>query len=394
VTRPHWTLLATVFAAQAVGVGVTFGAFTVFVDPIVDEFASSRGVVSAGIGLMALMIGVMGPVWGPWIDAGAFRRMMVGGAATLSASLLAASFAPSLPVLAFLCALAGTVAPLMGPLIGSSLIGKVFVEARGRALGVASMGPPAGTFLFAMLGGEWIVEFGWRTALRGFGVVAGLLVPVLFFVIPRQVPRSIVASEQARWTRARLLRARSFLTGAVAMGIAAGLSLGWGSQVVPFVSDLGHGFEASALVAAVGGGTGIVGTLLFGFLADRWSARWLFLTVIVLQAASFCIFLSTPPYPVLLAVAALSGICGGSFATLYAMLLTERFGAAELGQTLGLTNVFVLPFASLSPVLAGTLRDSSGSYALPLLVLAGGMLLAACALLVPPPRAINPAAEG
>ena len=387
---PHWSILATVFVAQAVGIGATFGAFTVFVDPVVEEFGSSRGVVSTGMGLMALMIGVMGPIWGRWVDTGAFRRIMLIGSVSVTVCLLAASWAPSLPVLGVLCIAIGIVAPLIGPLAGASLVGKVFVEARGRSLGIASMGPPAGTFFFAMFAGEVIVHSDWRTALQGFALVSALLVPLIAFVIPKQVAADPPVVGVLPWTRARLLRSRDFLSGACAMGIGAGLSIGWGSQVVPFVSDLGHDLEASAFVAAVGGGMGIVGTVVLGMLADRWSPRWLFFSVILLQALGFGVYLMAPPYLVLLGTAALFGPCGGSFTTLYAMLLTERFGPGGLGQSLGLTNVFMLPFASLSPVVAGSLRDASGSYALPIVVLGAGMVLAACALLVPPRGEISP----
>lgn len=380
----------TVFAAQAIGIGATFGAFTVFVDPVVEEFGSSRGVVSAGMGLMALMIGVMGPIWGRWVDTGAFRRIMLIGSVLMTGCLFAASQAPSLPVLAVLCIAIGIILPLIGPLAGASLIGKVFVEARGRSLGIASMGPPAGTFVFAMFAAEVIVQYDWRTALQSFALVSALLVPLIAFVIPKQVGAPAPAAGDVLWTRARLLRSRDFLSGACAMGIGAGLSVGWGSQVAPFVSDLGHDLEASAFVVALGGGMGIVGTVGLGILADRWSPRWLFFGVILLQAFGYGVYLLAPPYPVLLCTAALFGVCGGSFATLYTMLLAERFGSAGLGQSLGLTNLFLLPFASLTPVIAGSMRDTSGSYALPLAVLGVGMVLAACALLVPPRGEINP----
>ena len=379
----------TAFLAQAVCVGATFGSFTVFVDPLVAEFGSSRGVVSVGMGLMALMIGVMGPIWGRWVDRGEFRRILATGSAAMSVCLFAASWAPSLPLLGLLCVAIGTVAPLTGPLTGSSLVGKVFAEGRGRAVGIASMGPPAGTFLFAIVGGEVIVHSDWRTALRIFAFAAALLVPLVLYVIPKRVPAP-PSDGTVAWTRSGLLRSRNFLSGACAMGIAAGLSTGWASQVAPFVSDLGHDLEAAAFVAAVGGGMGIVGTLVLGMLADRWSPRWLFFGVILLQAGGYGVYLLAPPYPVLLATAALFGICGGSFATLYTLLLTERFGTAGLGQALGVTNLFLLPFASLSPVLAGSLRDSSGSYALPIALLAVGMVVAASALLVPPRERVSP----
>ena len=382
MSRPRWTLLAAVVAVQAVGIGATFGAFTVFVDPVAQDFGASRAQVSFGIGLLALMIGVTGPFWGRWIDTGSFRRIMLLGSVGIAASLFAASFAPSIGMLGLACLVVGGMVPLVGPLTAAALVGKLFVEGRGRAMGIAAMGPPAGAALFAVIAGEVIPRADWRLALRVFSLLALCLTPIIWLAIPRKVASPRRPETPAESGGGSLLRSRDFVAAALAMGMTVGLSMGWGAHVAPFVMDLGHDLEAAARVAAVAGGMGIVGTLGFGIVADRISPRWLFVTTILLQVGGFAIYLSEPAYSGLIATAALFGICGGSFTTLYALILAERFGADGLGRSLGLTNLFILPFGVLSAPLAGTLRDTTGSYAAAIVVLMTGLVIAASSLLL------------
>ncbi len=381
---PLGLVVWVVFFCQAVAVGGIFGSFPVLVAPLVDAFDASLTQVSSGIGLVALMLGVMGPIWGRWIDGGEFRRIMLCGSVATSACFVAASLATSLPQLGLVCLGLGTALPLVGPLVGSSLIGKLFVESRGRAMGIASMGPPAGSALFALLAGEIVSRWDWRVALQVFAAISLLMIPLIAGAIPRRV-EAVSTPEQAadgEWTRARLLRTRDFWCVALAIGIASGIATGWGAQLVNFVLDLGYDLAAGARIAAIGGGVGIVGTLGFGILADRWSPRWLLFAALLAQVVAFGIYLGEPSYAGLISAAVLFGTCGGSMIMLYALTLTQRFGSAGLGQALGLTNLFILPFGVLASPLAGALRESSGSYSLPIMVLASALLIAAGSLLL------------
>jgi predicted MFS family arabinose efflux permease len=384
MTQPHWSLIATVFATQAIAVGAVFGAFSVFVPPVEQTFGAPRGQFASGIGLMALMLGITGVIWGRWIDTGAFRRIMLCGCFATTACFVVASLASSVAVLAATCIVMGSFIPLVGPLTGSALIGKVFVESRGRAMGLASMGPPTGTFIFALLAGELITRFDWRFALRVFAAVSLLLVPLVALTIPRRVVTAPTEAELegGEWTRSRLLRTRDFWGAALAMGITAGLATGWGGHFVSFAVDLGYDLSAGARIAAIAGGVGIVGTLGFGILADRFDPKWLMFGVILAQVAAFGVYLGEPPYAGLVGAATLFGVCGGSIVTLYALILAGRFGPAALGQALGLTNLFVLPFGALSAPVGAALRVQSGSYTLTIVVFACVLAVAAASLLL------------
>ncbi|MEE2665617.1 MAG: MFS transporter [Myxococcota bacterium] len=383
-TTPHWSLVATLFTTQAIAVGGVFGAFPVFVAPVIETFDASLTQVSAGVGLIALALGLMGPIWGRWIDGGEFRRIMLCGSLAMTACFTVASLTPALPLLGIVCLVVGATLPLLGPLTCSSLIGKVFVESRGRAMGIASMGPPAGSALFALLAGEIISRWDWRLALQIFAGLSLLLAPLIAWAIPRRV-EAVATPEQTAdgvWTRTRLLRTRDFWGTALALGIAAGIGTGWGAQLVNFVLDLGYDLVQGARIAAIGGGVGIVGTLGFGILADRWSPKWLLFIALLLQVVALGIYLSEPPYAGLIAAAVLFGTCGGSVITLTALILTQRFGSASLGQALGLTNLFILPLGVFASPLAGALREASGSYALAIIAAAGALSVGAGSLLL------------
>lgn len=379
MSEANGRLIATVFTVQAVAVGTSFGAAPVLMAPIRESFGASIAQVSWGVSLIALMLGVMGPLWGRWMDGGAYRRIMLTGCAIASACLFAASFAPSLGVMALLCVGMGVAVPLIGPLAGSSLIGKAFAEARGRAMGIASMGPPAGGAVFAVLAGELVPRIGWRAT---FQVLAGVCL-LTMALVAWQVPRRIQGAGGpgvSPWPARRLLRTPDFWAAGLTIGIAAGVATGWSYHTVSFVLDLGHDLAAGSRIAAVAGGVGILGTLAFGLLADRHPPRTLLIGTLLGQVVAFAVFWTGPAYGGLLATALLFGICGGSVVALFALVLTQRFGAASLGGVLGLTNVFIVPFGVACSPLAGWLRDRSGSYGDAILALAALLVVAAVSL--------------
>lgn len=403
---PPGRLLAAIFVAQSIGVGTTLGAFSVFVDPIARDLGSSRFEVSIGIGLMSVVVGVGGPFFGRWMDTGRIRAVLGTGAALLIGGFALASVATELWQLAVVSLALGGAIPLLGPMAGSSFISKVFQTGRGRALGLVNMGGPTGNLLFALVAGSVIEDASWRSAVQLFAVVGCvILVPLIAFALPRRVgdppesrrpaTESEIANGVTQPTRRELLGKREYIGAALGIGIAAGLYNGWFAHLAPFASDLGHGTAAGARVVAMAGGMGLVGTLSFGLLADRISPRWLLVFAVSVHVAGLAVYLTDPPYPVLILTAGACGACHGGFAPLYPMLLTERFGAASLGTALGMTNLFLLPFGATSAPFAGALRESQGNYHAALLTFMGALCVSAlCLTLMGPARQRGPGRLG
>lgn len=371
--------VAVALTTQAVAVGTTFGAFSLFVQPLQDAFDAARWHISLAPALLVVALAVSGMSIGPLLDRGAIRPVMLGGASLLSLSLLAASQATSLPLLALCCFTAGLAVPTLGPIGGSTLVGRVFVEERGRALGIVNMGAALGSFTFAALAGLVLEPLGWRGTLALFGVLAAAIpLPLVLLFIPRNVEAvgHDTPEVDAGWTMARLVRTPVFVLLAVAFAVGMGVPAGWSSQVAVFLYEHGLSLRGAAAVVALAGGLAVVGTLGVGILSDRIRGEFLLAFLLGIQLTGCLVFVSGAPVELVVPTVVFFGMSTGGFIPVYTVILARRFGPESLGRAMGLTNLFMLPVSAASGPAAAAVFDATGSYDLALFAFVGVFTLA------------------
>ncbi|MBW2267575.1 MAG: MFS transporter [Deltaproteobacteria bacterium] len=363
-------VVAIAMSTQAVAIGTTFGSFSLFVQPLERAFDAARWQVSLGPGLLVVALAIGGMTLGSVMDRGAIRPVMLAAAVCHASALLLASQATSLLALGAAGFGLGLTVPPLGPLGGSTLIGRVVVAERGRALGIMNMGAPLGGLAFATLAGFALEAWGWRTTLLLFaGFSAVITIPAAWWV-PRAFEGTGAADgdePEADWSMARLARSPAFLLLGLVFALGTGLATGWMSQLAPYFSGLGLSLRATALVVAAGGGIAVIGTLSMGSLADRVSPA--LLLGVVLGAGSLCwiVYASGVSVPVAITTALVFGALTGGLMPLYTQLVAQRFGTTSLGRALGLTNLLMLPVSAISGPLAAAAYDTTGSYRVALL---------------------------
>jgi cyanate permease len=273
-------------------------------------------------------------------------------------------------------------------------VAKWFERKRGRALGIAAIGPMAGGLTLAPLIGVLVESFGWRTSLRCFSVGVMVVIPFVWTVIRNrpedlgQLPdgesghgaEAAAAQGGVVWTTGQILSARNFWALALGVGIVFGLGGGWNANAPKYAGDLGYSISQAGYLLAVGAGMGIPGTVLFGVLADRLNNRSLLWTAIALQIAAFAALWSGPGLAGLFGAFALFGFSAGALLPLYASLIGRLFGPLSFGHVMGLAGLVMLPFGATGPPLAGLLRQVSGSYASTLLLFMASFVVAAACL--------------
>ncbi len=77
-------------------------------------------------------------------------------------------------------------AALMGPLVVNVTLSKWFVEKRGMAISLASMGVPLGVGIAPPLMTVFVDEFGWRAGWRVLAIAAWLLLYPVAMIMRRQ----------------------------------------------------------------------------------------------------------------------------------------------------------------------------------------------------------------
>jgi MFS family permease len=167
-----------------------------------------------------------------------------------------------------------------------SLISDYFpAERRGTALAIYSLGVPIGSMLGAFAGGKLALAYGWRTAFFIVGA-PGVVLAVLMLLIVREPKRGGLDAFMDGATEhppappllnaiASFFANRTLVLTAVSSAMSAFVGyagLIWNPQFLELVKGMAAADVATYYALALGL-TGIVGTIVSGWLADRLSKK-------------------------------------------------------------------------------------------------------------------------
>lgn len=373
MTAPHgsgwryygWRIVGVAFVCHFVAGGFLFYSYGVFFKAVATEFGGSRLQVSLGLGLTSVVSACLAPFVGRLVERGRVRRIIIAGALVSACGFGAASFAQALwHYYALLSLIGGSGLVLLGGIAPATLVTSWFVERRGTALGIATMGvslsglvmPPAATWL--------IHEFGWRGGYRIYAIATILLVvPAAWFSVvdgPDGVPPEDAG--RALPSTAGLLGDRTFWLLGVGFGLvlfALGPVL---THIVPHLTDRGVDPYRAAAMLSVMAGCGVIGKFGLGALADRTSPRQAAGLSVVLQLAALVALMRVERYELLVVTAALFGLGMGGIVPLQSLFVSHLFGARAFARTSGLLRPLMLPFTATGIPLGGWLFDRYGNY--------------------------------
>ena len=400
-----WWLLAASVGAMAIGSGVSFWSFGLYIEPLESEFGWSRTEVSLGFSVSFVVAGISGPAVGRWIDTRGARSAIVVGSvlATLSYALLAAT--GSLWQWYLYSSLNALARQLMFFIPFQALILRWFDRRRGIALGIFGTGFSLGGFVFVPLMGVLIESLGWRGGFI-FSAVAIFVgfIPIGVLVVrntPEEVgqvadgaPVPAVASEampSGEGVAASVaLRTPLFWVLGLALMLFFFGIFGLLVHQVPLFESVGISRHSATAIVSVSSGAGILTRLAFSFLADRirrFEVAAIALAL-VLMAGLVPLLLDSGP----LAIGAFlvfwtAGRSGGPI--MEAMLLTRAFGVRNFATLLGAIVVIEMLGQIVSPTAASAIFDATGSYRWALVMYLGSfsasIALFALALRIPRP---------
>jgi MFS family permease len=374
------------------------------VAPLASDLKSAMGLSDTELGwllpVFILVYMLAAPIFGAWGDRGSRTRPIALGIGIWSIATVLSGFAGSYPHLLAARALVGIgEAALVA--IAPALLADLFPPpGRARVYAVLNMAIPVGAALGYVVGGQVSVHFGWRAAFFVAGA-PGIVLAIVALWLP-DPPRGILdaaprvpASKPPQGPLQIYLslfgRARYLL---IVLGYAAyTFALGGLAYWMPAFLERVRGLPKESAATDFGLivlGTGLVGTMAGGWLADyglrysRQSYLWLSGIATVLAAPVALLALTTTDralyLPAIVAAELLLFMSTGPVNAAIVNIVSplERASAAAL------TMVLIHLLGDVpSPVLIGYLSDHSSLaqavLIVPVAILIAGLIWLVCA---------------
>ncbi len=377
---------------MALGSGVSFWAFGLYIDPMEEEFGWSRAEVSAGFSVSLAISGLSGPLIGRWVDARGARSAILIGAIMTALTYVLLATTSSLWQWFLYLSINAIFRQLMFFIPFQALISRWFDKKRGLAIGILGTGFSLGGFVVLIMAFV-IDEFGWDGSFI-FSAVAVLVlfIPLSVFVLrnePSEVGAFIdgesdeEAAERVRAGPQRGLTAREALRTPLFWLLAAAMTLfffgvfGWLVHQVPFYESVGVDRGVAAMLVTIAAGGGIVARLAFGFFVDRFErVEIAAMGLLSFLTTALVVLLINSTAPGIAIFLALWIVGSGGGPLLEPLLLTRSFGLKHFGTILGTLGLVETLGIIASPTLAGLIFDSTGSYDLVLVMLASALAAA------------------
>jgi MFS family permease len=375
-------MAALAFLARNIGLGMVFATYGVLLPRICEEFSASRAAAASALSVYMMMFGLIAPFVGMALARFGLRPFMVTGAAIGTVALALAAFADDVKILILLYAFIGIGSGLVAVVAPIALVSRWFHEKRGMMLGIVDA--PIFILLSPMTALALLKIGGLQAVFLTMAGLFGLLTIFMFFIVDG--PEHTDAPKQA--TPAPSPAPRAFmrqpkfwiLTVAIAMMASAGTALF--AHGIGYMVEKGLALESSTLIFSVLASTGLIGTLLFGWLCDRIRPVPTLILNAAVQLGLWTLLVFLTDFDSLVVIAACIGMCMPSLNTIQAAALAHLFGVESVPRAIGISYFVKVPFLLTAAPAAGHVFDVTRSYDFAFTVLASVMLVALVAFVI------------
>ncbi|MFH1032710.1 MAG: MFS transporter [Chloroflexota bacterium] len=387
-----WIVLASgILTLWGNGFG-NFGFAPLF-KPIASELGFSRAATSVAPSVAQVERGFLSPISG-WIsDRFGPRGMVLVGIVIIGLSLMLMKFVNSLWTFYLVWGVllgAGANIGLTVPL--DKTVTNWFVRKRGRALSIKFIFNASGSILMVPLIAWLISEQGWRNTCFIGGVVMLVMgLPIAWFFIKQNRPeyygllpdgvaiektekitqtidrgiKYAADAQEVEFTLRQAIKTPAFWLVTVAV---AGFNMVGSVFVihgVPFLSDMGiDPVKAAIMVGLMSAGV-IPGAFISMFTADRIKKelmRFLVVGAYTIHIIALVVFLLNPILSIAYPLFFIHHFVAGIHGSLTTIIMARYFGRKAFGSIRGISIMCLLPALVASPIYAGWVFDTTGSY--------------------------------
>jgi OFA family oxalate/formate antiporter-like MFS transporter len=401
----RWGIAAAGFLMQ-MALGAVY-AWSVFRVPLAKQFRWSIEEVTLTFTISIFVLGVSAFFGGLWLNRKGPRVVALTGGFLYGLGVFLASFsANKLWWLYLSYGLIGGIGVGFSYIVPVAVLVKWFPDRRGLITGIAVGGFGAGALVTAPVATRLIQSVGVLQTFAWLGV-AYLVVTMATGYFMQNPPDgwkpagwvpSVTQTAQRSamdYTLGGALKTWQWwaLWALLFLNTSAGISII--SQESPMFQEIA---KVGAVVAAGMVGLASIGNaagrIFWAWISDAITRRWTFVTMFLIQVGLFWILPVTSSAGLLTVLAFIVLMCyGGGFGTMPAFT-ADYFGSKNVGPIYGLMLTAWGSASAFGPLLIAHMRQSSGSYA-------SGLHLIACIMafsillpiLVSPPKSVRAAVE-
>ena len=364
----RWVIVAAGSLVGCVAIGAMF-SLPVFLLPISRDTGWSIAGVSSAMtfGFLAMAVGSIG--WGTLSDRFGARQIVLVGSVVLAAGLALASRATSVVEfqLTFGLVVGGAAAAIFAPMM--ACVTGWFDTHRSLAVSLVSAGMGMAPMTMSPLAARLIAHHDWRTSLQILAVLAAVvMIPVALLVRRPPVSRSddvVVGSNeepQRGITLGQAVRSPQFATLLLTNFFCCATHSGPIFHTVSYAISCGIPLAAAVSIYSVEGLAGLGGRVAFGFLGDRFGAKRVLVSGLLLQAVGALAYCFVRELGAFYAVAALFGFVYAGVMPLYAVLARENFPLRMMGTIIGGTAMAGSLGMATGPLAGGLIYDTFATY--------------------------------
>lgn len=378
-----------------------FPVLSIFLKPITEEFGWSRAAFTLPLTIGGVVGSFAALVTGPLVDRFGSRWALTAAYAILGVMFGLMSQMDNLGHYYFLQIIARSMNTGVMAVATAVVIPNWFIIKRGRAFSLANLGFPLGATLTPLYVQLMLSASGWRAATAGVGIAILVIsmLPTAIFLRRRPEDMGLVPDGGLPDLRTEAQRTRRFVPSDVSLTLRqaahepafylltvagafwwfgrAGLIL----HVFPYLTDIGLSDGVAVAVLAVHSAMGAGGSLLAGFLRDRYGVRYILAADIAINALAVFLLLSVGAAWHALAWGVLYGFAQGGSVPLQRLMYADYFGRRHLGSIEGVVRASQNVAQAAGPLVAAFAFDAAQSYTTIFSVFIGTNLVAATLVL-------------
>lgn len=362
---------------QNLVIGLTMGHFGIMLASIQQRLHVTTSQASVGMLFEIVGSALTAPFVGVLLAKRSLRALLTTGAVLTALGFFMLAFTTSYLVYLLAFLFFGFAMSLTGSIGPATLVTRWFSRNRGLALGLVNLP-------FAIAATPVILN----RINEGPGPFVSYLVMALictFVLIPaaamtRDYPPGTepvvhVAGEphasDGAFTVPQLLARPLFWAVCLAAVASMTSSVLLGTLLVPMGISWGFTRGQSALIQSIMSTVGLLGSVLFGWTADRIGGGRNLALIGFDCAVLWLLLLAHPPFALAAVIVGLIGMHGAGAIPSIGRGLSDAFGPASFSRGFGINTMIALPFMAIALIGAPKAYEATGSYAPAIVAMAG-----------------------